>query len=183
MADLAAVDLTVTVGERWQTQRKRHSLCTIAWATGKDYPALGIPIGSPNRYGMQRNVDVIRYFDQGSGDGLGVTFLFDRTNQKIRIMVTAAGTLAYTGDGHAHDALIKGGQAAAGTAALAYYATDILGKEAVTDKTILGADSATKGGVLSVVETGVISGAIGNLAELGHVDVGTVTLNVEVVGW
>lgn len=50
---------------------------------------------------------------------------------------------------HAHDMLIKGGQAAASTAALAWYATDILGKEAATDATILGADSATKGGVIA----------------------------------
>ncbi len=62
--------------------------------------------------------------------------------------------MAYYGDGglvaHSHDMLIKGGQAAASTAATAYYATDIFGKEAATDKTILGADSATKGGVIAV---------------------------------
>lgn len=59
---------------------------------------------------------------------------------------------AFTGTAmtaHAHDLLIKGGQAAASTAALAWYATNILGKEAATDQTILGADSATKGGVIA----------------------------------
>ena len=51
---------------------------------------------------------------------------------------------------HAHDLLIKGGQAATTTNELGHYATDILGKEAATDATILGSASATKGGVLAV---------------------------------
>lgn len=50
---------------------------------------------------------------------------------------------------HTHDLKIIGGQAAASTAATAWYATDIFGKEAATDKTIAGADSATKGGVIA----------------------------------
>lgn len=71
----------------------------------------------------------------------GYVFQWDLANQKVIVKGVAA---------HAHDLLIKGGQAAAGTAALAWYATDILGKEAATDKTIAGADSATKGGVIAV---------------------------------
>lgn len=72
----------------------------------------------------------------------GYNFEWDATNQKMKVFQTGA---------HTHDVLIKGGQAAAGTAATAWYATDIFGKEAATDKTILGADSATKGGVQSAV--------------------------------
>lgn len=69
---------------------------------------------------------------------------------------TPAGTNsapAFTGSAlatHAHNLLIKGGQASATTNDLAHYATDILGKEAATDATILGVDSATKGGVLAI---------------------------------
>ncbi len=51
---------------------------------------------------------------------------------------------------HAHDLLIKGGQAGSTTNDIAHYPTDILGKEAATDATILGSASATKGGVLAV---------------------------------
>lgn len=50
---------------------------------------------------------------------------------------------------HAHDLLIKGGQAPSTTNDLAHYPTDILGKEAATDATITGAASATKGGVIA----------------------------------
>lgn len=67
----------------------------------------------------------------------GIEYRHKASTNKVQALVSPA-----------HDVLVKGGQAAAGTAATAWYATDILGKEAVTDKTILGADSATKGGVL-----------------------------------
>lgn len=75
----------------------------------------------------------------------GYTFEWVASTGKIK---------AYLGSGalaaHTHDVKIIGGQAAASTAATAWYATDIFGKEAVTDKTIAGADSATKGGVVAV---------------------------------
>jgi hypothetical protein len=75
----------------------------------------------------------------------GYTFEWVASTGKIK---------AYLGSGalaaHTHDLKIIGGQAAASTAATAYYATDIFGKEAVTNKTIAGADSATKGGVVAV---------------------------------
>lgn len=50
---------------------------------------------------------------------------------------------------HAHDLLIKGGQAPSITNDIAYYATDILGKEQATDATIAGSASGTKGGVIA----------------------------------
>lgn len=49
---------------------------------------------------------------------------------------------------HAHDLLIKGGQAASTTNDVAVY-TATLGKEAATDATVLGSASATLGGVLA----------------------------------
>lgn len=61
---------------------------------------------------------------------------------------------AYLGSGalasHTHDLKIIGAQLASTTNDVAYYATDILGKEQATSKTIAGADSATKGGVVAV---------------------------------
>jgi hypothetical protein len=62
-------------------------------------------------------------------------------------------------DAHAHDFLVKGGTAAAGTDAL-NIKTVIIGKEAATDATSLGADSATKGGVLATAaDTAAAEGA------------------------
>lgn len=49
---------------------------------------------------------------------------------------------------HAHDLLVKGGQAAASTDAVSVKAA-VLGKESATDATVLGANSATSGGVLA----------------------------------
>ncbi len=75
----------------------------------------------------------------------GYTFEYVASTGKVK---------AYLGSGalasHTHDLKIIGGQAAASTAATAYYATDIFGKEAATSKTIAGADSATKGGIVAV---------------------------------
>lgn len=68
----------------------------------------------------------------------------------------AGGTVAaptFTGSAlgtHAHDMLVKGGQAGSTTNDIAAYPSAILGKEQATDATFLAADSATKGGVLAV---------------------------------
>ena len=86
----------------------------------------------------------------------GYTFVYDHTNKKVLVYEAGAGAAAHT-----HDLLIIGGQAATTTNEVAHYATDILGKEAATNATIAGADSATKGGV---VASGSIGG--GALAEV-----------------
>lgn len=86
----------------------------------------------------------------------GYTFVYDYTNKKVLVYEAGAGAAAHT-----HDLKIIGGQAATTTNELGHYATDILGKEAATDATIAGADSATKGGVLT---SGSIGG--GALAEV-----------------
>lgn len=69
---------------------------------------------------------------------------------------------------HDHDLLIKGGQAAATTNVLAHYATDILGKEAATDATIAGADSAAKGGVLSEALAAAAGSELANDVDAGE---------------
>lgn len=83
-----------------------------------------------------------------ASDGTSVGVRFDHnstagtTHGKIRV---AAGGVA----AHAHDFLVKGGTAAAGTDAL-NIKTVIIGKESATDATSLAADTATKGGVMAV---------------------------------
>ncbi len=68
---------------------------------------------------------------------------------------------------HDHDFFISGGEAAATTARIATYATNILGKEAATDITIAGADSATKGGVLSETLAAKAGSQVANDVDVG----------------
>jgi hypothetical protein len=75
---------------------------------------------------------------------VGCEFDHNRTStSQGKIRFVALGVTA-----HAHDFLVKGGTAAAGTDAL-NIKTVIIGKEAATDATSLAADTATKGGVLA----------------------------------
>lgn len=73
---------------------------------------------------------------------------------------------AFTGSAmgtHAHNLLIKGGQAASTTNDIAAYAGPILGKEQATDATITGAASATNGGVIAA-SAGTPSGTMSFVA-------------------
>lgn len=75
----------------------------------------------------------------------GYTFEYVASTGKVKAYYGNGGLVAHT-----HDLKIIGGQATATSNVLAYYGTDILGKEQATDKTIVGVDSATKGGVVAV---------------------------------
>lgn len=85
-------------------------------------------------------------FTQGLGGGY-LTFQC--------IASTAVGTVAaptFTGSAlgtHTHDLTVIGGQAAATTERIANYAGPIFGKEAATNATYIGANSATAGGVVA----------------------------------
>ena len=77
----------------------------------------------------------------------GYTFQYISSTGKVKAFAGEGGVAAHT-----HDITIIGGKAGATTNAVAIY-TDVLGKEAVTDATIVGADSATKGGIGSASST------------------------------
>lgn len=150
MANIASSDVSYSIGpkdiHKMEDGRKMvHA--TMAFGDGVlDYVAGGVPLDK-GKLGCPYNIDSFVIDDNG---GSGYSFVFDKANLKLKMYAGAPDAHTHSVPAHAHDLLIKGGQAAAGTAAVAYYATDILGKEAVTDKTILGADSATKGGVIQV---------------------------------
>lgn len=165
MADLAAGDLTYTMTK----QRKEESSYkvynfSVAFGDGAlTYPSGGIPLtkaklGCPN--------EIVSLVIDGPGSADGLIYKYDKANNKIRM---------YRAAGHAHDLLIKGGQAASTTNNAAHYATDILGKEAATDATIAGSASATKGGVIAL--------AAGALVEVSSYAPASTTLYVEVVGY
>lgn len=66
----------------------------------------------------------------------------------VRFLVPSfAGTALGT---HTHDFTVIGGQAASTTNDIAAYAGPLIGKEQATNATFLGADSATRGGVVAV---------------------------------
>jgi hypothetical protein len=84
----------------------------------------------------------------GSAGAIGVIAAFDHnatstTHGKIRALTSGLAA-------HTHDFLVIGGQGAAGTDTVTAPAgTDILGKQEAGNAEILGADSATKGGVVA----------------------------------
>jgi hypothetical protein len=142
MADIAASDLTYTVQKtsKMEDGRRRTNM-KIAFGNGSlTYPSGGIPLSSLSSHGFPNVVAEVLLMD--ANDASGINWKYDYENNKLRGYIAPAQT-------HAHDLKIIGGQAAAGTAATAHYATDILGKEAATNATIAKADSATKGGVIS----------------------------------
>ncbi len=165
MANIASSDITVTLVNRdcvGGSLKKRNVVKLVFGDGALTYPAGGVPISKGN-LGCPNVIESLIVFDKSTS---GYAWSYDKANEKLVAIQNAA---------HAHDVLLKGGQAAAGTAAAAWYATDILGKEAVTDKTIAGADSATKGGVMaSTALAGSQPSAVAIAAQ---------TLYCEVVGW
>lgn len=118
--------LAITDLEGLSLGNKRGAVATLAFDSS--YPTGGESL-TPADLGLTTKIDYL------SAEPIaGFKFQYDRANSKLK---------AFT-----NNILIKGGQAAAGTAAAAYYATDILGKEAATDKTILGTAASTKGGIV-----------------------------------
>jgi len=105
-----------------------------------------------------------------ASDGTSVDLVFDHNvvanTSHGKIRARTSGSTAHTHDvliiggqtpaTHTHDVKVIGGTAAAGTDAL-NVKTLILGKEAATDVTVVGADSGTKGGVVaSSTPTGLL---------------------------
>lgn len=151
-----------------------YVITTLGDATLSKWQAIGVPVGVTPAVG----VSFIALTDGGAGNVLtsrvqtpassgishmeiiGNTDLMTNSNVPSNagqfVMVQFIPLLA----AHTHDLLIKGGQAASTTNNIAHYPTDILGKEAATDATILGIDSITKGGVLSSSSTNTTITAI-----------------------
>lgn len=164
MADIASSDVVYTLqNQAIEGGGYSKNVLKVAFGDGAlTYPSGGIPLSKP-KMGVPNSIRSLKILDQN--DASGLVFKYDFENNKIRI---------YQSAGHAHDLLIKGGQAASTTNNTAHYATDILGKEAATDATIAGSASATKGGVIAL--------AAGALVEFSGA-VAAAVLYVEVVGY
>lgn len=167
MADLAAGDVTyVILNARRTADSRSHNRVRLSFGDGAlTVPANGIPL-SKGKMGCPTIIESMVIVDQGVS---GYKFQYDQSAEKLVVMQAPAQT-------HAHDFLVKGGTAAAGTDAL-NIKTAIVGKEAASDATALGADSATKGGVLSSVQ------AAAALSEAAAVAIAAQIIEVEVIGW
>lgn len=167
MANLAATDITVTILDKRRVNGRSFFNVQLAFGDGAlTYPSGGVPI-TKAKFGCPNVIESLIIYDAGTS---GYKWSFDKTNSKLVAMQAPAQT-------HAHDLLIKGGQAAASTAATAHYATDIFGKEAATDATIAKAASATKGGVISETLAGAALGQPSAVAIAAQV------IKCEVIGW
>ena len=92
-------------------------------------------------------------FQQGED---GFIFRYVPSTGKVMILAPAASS-------HTHNLSIIGGQSAAGTAAVsAPAATDLLGKEEAGNALVLGADVATKGGVVAATIAAAAMAEIAN---------------------
>lgn len=166
MADIAAADVTyaeVAGSAKHDAAMRRSAVFTVTFGDGAlTYPTGGIPL-TKGKLGCPVNIDELIVMDKAAS---GYEVAFDLANGKIRLFNPLAA--------HAHDFKVIGGTAAAGTDAL-NIKTAIVGKEAATNATALGVDSATKGGVLAS------TAAVGS--ELGNVAVAATTLKIKVVGY
>jgi hypothetical protein len=167
MADIAASDITVTlVKQRKLADSRNSNLVRLAFGDGAlTYPAGGIPI-SKGKLGCPTVIESMVIVDKGTS---GYSFMYDQSAEKIVMFQAPAQT-------HTHNFKVIGGQAAAGTDALSAK-TLTLGKEAATDITIAGANSATLGGVVSATL------AAGAMVEPSAVTIAAQTIEVEVIGW
>ncbi len=145
--------LTVSISETTVVGNKRMTRGTLAFDAS-------YPTGGESLVARDVGLGAIDHIEVDPKSGY--TFQYDYTNSKLLAYVPPAQT-------HAHDLKAIGGQAAAGTAALAYYATDILGKEAATNVTFAKADSATKGGVLSETLAAAAQTEVANATDLSAV--------------
>lgn len=228
MPDLGASDVTVTLVPQdveFLGMGLRMSLPTINFGNGsKTYPANGVPLPSIGNFGMKKAIK--RVMIQGP-PGTGYVYKYDPTNHTVRIYQgagltpagsvsavsagTPAGTVAapvFTGDAlatHNHDLKVMGGASGGIDEAIGVEGTDTLAKDAATDRTIAGADSATKGGVVGTgagtpagtcsapaftgsalaTHTHTLTGdavAAAPLAELGNVAVAATQLELTIIG-
>jgi len=132
MAALGSTDVTLTLIKRHRVGMLKEVIMEIAFGDGaKTYPALGVPLPALSQFyltavywassPMQVTID-------------GYKYLYDKTNHTVRKFQPG------------NDLLFIGGITA--TEPVAIQTGDTLGKNAATNRSILSADSATKGGVV-----------------------------------
>lgn len=169
MAALTASDVTVTHlkrAARRLVEGIREVFVDLTFGDGaKTYPTGGIPMPALGALGLS---EIIFAHVEDKTDGY--KYVFDRANHKLMILQALGGTPAgiVAVDDHTHDIKLMGGITA--TEPVAVEGGDTLGKNAATDRTIAGADSATKGGVVEITGlTGTYNGSAGDPGPMAQV--------------
>lgn len=165
MANIEAGDVTYTlVNQRKMSDSRNLNRVRLAFGNGAlQYPAGGIPI-TIGKLGCPTVVESMVVVDSGTS---GYKFQYDQSESKLVLMQAPAQT-------HAHDMFILGGQTHDATLGLN---ASSLGKNAATNITLNGSNSATTGGVMSSTL------AAAALAQASTVAIAAQTIEVEVIGW
>ncbi len=177
MGDIAASDITVTILQlRKAADRNFYNLQLAFGNSTLTYPAGGIPVDM-NKLGCPNIIESLTIYDKGTS---GYLWSYDAANKKLVGFYSPA--VAANTAAHSHNLKVIGGQGASTTNNIANYPTAILGKQEASDETFLGADSATKGGVVAAAALS-ISQAAGTFTQLSTVAIVATVLRVEIVGW
>lgn len=166
MANIAASDITVTLlNQRKLSDSRSMNRVRLAFGDGAlTYPAGGIPI-TKGKLGCPTIIESMVIVDKGTS---GYGFMYDQSAEKIVMTQAPAQT-------HTHDIFALGGLTS--SEPLLLDAAVSFGKNAATNRTIVGSTSATTGGVVSAT----LAAAAG--VEPSAVAIAAQTIEVEVIGW
>lgn len=164
MADIAADDVTYTLIKQSKLSDSRSmNLVRLAFGDGSlTVPANGIPL-TKGKLGCPTVVESLLVVDQGTS---GYRFQYDQSAEKLVVIQSPS---------HAHDLLVVGGGTIVTNGAFGVDSGTQFVKVAATNTTIVGANSATKGGVLSSTALAA--------SEAATVAIAAQTIEVEVIGW
>lgn len=165
MAALGAASVTYTMlNQRKLGDHRNLNRVRLAFGDSSDtYSAGGIPL-TIGKMGCPTVIESMVIVDKGTS---GYSFMYDQSEKKLVITQAPAQT-------HDHDVLLVGGQT---HDALIGLQSGVLGKNAATNVTLNGANSATAGGVLSETLAAAAQSQITSVALAAQ------TIEVEVIGW
>ncbi len=165
MSDIAASDITVVMkNQRKLSDSRNLNRLLLSFGDGAlTYPAGGIPI-TKGKLGCPTVIESMVIVDKGTS---GYSFMYDQSAEKIVMFQAPAQT-------HAHDILILGGQTHDATLGLN---SASLGKNAATNITLNGSNSATTGGIMSKALAAAAN------VEPSAVAIAAQSIEVEVIGW
>ena len=163
MSALVAGSVTYSLQKARKLSDSRNlNLVKLTFGDGSlTYPTGGIPL-TIAKLGCPTTVESLMIVDKGTS---GYDFKYDATNKKLVMFQNAA---------HAHDILALGGLTS--SEALFLDASQKFGKNAATNRTVAGANSATTGGIQSA-EPGANEQVPSTVAPAAQ------TIYVEVIGW
>jgi hypothetical protein len=163
MADIAAGDVTYAVlKQRKLSDSRTFNLVRLSFGDGSlTYPAGGIPI-TKGKLGCPATVESMCIVDQGIS---GYRFQYDQSAEKLVVLQAPQ---------HTHNMFILGGQTHDATLGLN---ASNLGKNAATNITLNGLNSATTGGIVANSLSSVAP------AEASAVAIAAQVIEVEVIGW